>query len=131
MVTEQEVGNIVDTSGKKSCELDPLKSCKETLLPTFPNIINKSLETGCVPAQLKDAMLKPKLKKSILQFQQYSNFRPISNLKFLFKIIEKAVATQLIGHLINNNLEECLHSAYKCFHSTQTALMVLNPFLKI
>ncbi len=49
MVTEQEVGNIVDTSGKKSCELVPLKSCKETLLPTFTDVINKSLETGCVP----------------------------------------------------------------------------------
>ena len=43
VVTEQKVGNIVDTSGKISCELDPipatiLKSCKETLLPTFTDI---------------------------------------------------------------------------------------------
>jgi hypothetical protein len=69
-VTEQEVENIVDTNGKKSCELDPipatiLKGCKKTLLPTFTNIINNSLETGCMPVQLKEAMLKPKLKKSI------------------------------------------------------------------
>ncbi len=100
VVTEQEVGNIVDTSGKKSCELDSipatiLKSCKETLLPTFTDIINKSLETGCVPAQLKEAMLKPKLKKSNLEFEEYSNFRPISNLKFLSKIIEKTVLHNL------------------------------------
>ena len=112
-VTEQEVENIVDANGKKSCELDPipatiLKGCKKTLLPTFTNIINKSLETACMPVQLKEAMLKPKLKKSNLEFEEYSNFRPISNLKFLSKIIEKAVATQLMEHLVNNNLEEPL-----------------------
>ena len=78
-VMEQEVGNIVDTSSKKSCELDPipptiLKSCKETLLFTFTNIINTSLETGCMPAQLKEAMLKPKLKKNNFDFEEYSNF---------------------------------------------------------
>ena len=134
-VTEQEVENIVDANGKKSCELDPipekiLKGCKKTLLPTFTNIINKSLETACMPVQLKEAMLKPKLKKSNLEFEEYSNFRPISNLKFLSKIIEKAVASQLMEHLVNNNLEEPLQSAYKRFHSTETALLkVQNDIL--
>jgi hypothetical protein len=75
-------------------------------------------------------MLKPKLKKSNLEFEEYSNFRPISNLKFLSKIIEKAVATQLMEHLVNNNLEEPLQSAYKRFHSTETALLkVQNDIL--
>ena len=83
-----------------------------------------------MPVQLKEAMLKPKLKKSNLEFEEYSNFRPISNLKFLSKIIEKAVATQLMEHLINNNLEEPLQSAYKRFHSTETALLkVQNDIL--
>ena len=75
-------------------------------------------------------MLKPKLKKSNLEFEEYSNFRPISNLKFLSKIIEKAVASQLMEHLVNNNLEEPLQSAYKRFHSTETALLkVQNDIL--
>ena len=81
-------------------------------------------------AQLKEAMLKPKRKKNNLEFEEYSNFRPISNLKFLSKIIEKAVATQLMGHLINNNLEEPFQSAYKRYHSTETALLkVQNDIL--
>jgi hypothetical protein len=87
-------------------------------------------ETGCMPVQLKEAMLKPKLKKSNLEFEEYSNFRPISNLKFLPKIIEKAVATQFMEHLVNNNLEEPLQSAYKRFHSTEMALLkVQNDIL--
>jgi hypothetical protein len=134
-LTELEVEIIVDANGKKSCELDPipatiLKGCKKTLLPTFTNIIN-TLETGCMPVQLKEAMLKPKLKKSNLEFKEYSNFRPISNLKFLSKIIEKAVATQFMEHL-NNNLEEPLQSAYKRFQSTETALLkVQNDILSL
>jgi hypothetical protein len=83
-----------------------------------------------MPVQLKEAMLKPKLKKSNLEFKEYSHFRPISNLKFLSKIIEKAVATQFMQHSVNNNLEEPLQSAYKRFHSTETALLkVQNDIL--
>ena len=88
-VTEQEVGNIVDKISKKSCELDRtpatiLKRCKETLLTTFANIINMSLETGRMPVQFKKAVLKPKLKKNTnLELEEYSNFRPISSLKSL------------------------------------------------
>jgi hypothetical protein len=88
-----------------------LKAAKRLYyLVTFTNIINKSLETGCMPVQLKEAMLKPNLKRSNLEFEEYSNFRPISNLKFLSEIIEKAVATQLMEQLVNNNLEEPLQS---------------------
>ena len=72
-------------------------------------------------AELKVALLKPNLKKNNLEFEEYSIFRPISHLRFLSKTIEKAVATQLMGHLINNNLEEPFQSAYKRCHSTKTA----------
>ena len=41
--------------------------------------------------QLKEAMARPKLKKESLDFKEYSNFRPIYNLKFVNKIIERGV----------------------------------------
>ena len=64
-------------------------------------------------------MLKSKLKKSNLEFEEYSNFRLISNLKFLSKIIEKAVATQLMEHLVSNNVEEPLQSIHIQYYDTQ------------
>ena len=66
-----------------------------------------------MPAQLKEAMVKPKVQKDFLDPEQYSNF--ISNLKFVSKKNEKAVACQLKDYLTGNNLEEPLQSAYKRF----------------
>ena len=39
-------------------------------------------------------------------------------------IVEKAVATQLMGPLIKNNLEEAFQSAYKRCHCTETVLLL-------
>ncbi|CAB4005830.1 Hypothetical predicted protein, partial [Paramuricea clavata] len=127
-VTEHEIKNIIDIVGKKSCELDPdpakiFQSCQKTLLPIITKISNESLQSGCMPGKLKEAVLKPKLKKDSLEYEEYTNFRPISNLKLLSKVIEKE-------HLANNNLEEPFQSAYKRFHSVETALLkVQNDIL--
>ena len=51
------------------------------------------------------------------------NFRPISNHKVFSKIIEKVVASRLIHYLELNHLDEPLQSAYKRFHSCETALV--------
>ena len=68
-------------------------------------------------------MLNPHLKKPALDVKALSNFRPISNLMFMSKLIEKVVASQLINHISSNGLDEILKSAYKQFHSTETALV--------
>ena len=135
MVTATEMERFVDKIGKKSCDLDPIpasifKECKSTLLPILTNMVNMSLQSAFFPATLKEAMIKPKLKKDNLDSEAYPNFRPISNLKVLSKIIEKAVSCQLSDYLRDNDLEESFQSAYKCFHSTETALLkVQNDIL--
>lgn len=89
-----------------------------------------SLQSAYIPATLKEAMIKPKLKKDNPDFKDYPNFRPISNLKVVSKIIEKTVSSQLSDYLRDNGLEESFQSAYKCFHSTETALLkVQNDIL--
>jgi len=52
-----------------------------------------------------------------------NSYRPVSNLTFLSKVIEKTVAFHLSKYLINNNLKESLQYAYKTGHSTETALV--------
>ena len=104
--------------------------CKSTLLPTLTSIVNLSLQSACMPGQLKEAMVRPKLKKESLDFQEYSNFRTISNLKFVSKIIERAVAVQVKNYITDNDLDESLQSAYKHLQSTETALVkVQNDIL--
>ena len=100
-----------------------MNDCTDVLLPVLTKMINISSETANVPVQLKEAMIRPKLKKESLDHEVHSNFRPISNLKFISKMIQKAVSYQLTNYLRDNDLEESLQSAYKTFHSTETALV--------
>ena len=51
-----------------------------------------------------------------------SNLRPISNLKAVSKVIEKIVTVQLSAYISTHRLDEWFQSAYKLYHSTETAL---------
>ena len=80
---------------------------------------------------MKNAVLSPLVKKPSLDFEIFSNFRPVSKLKFLSKVIEKVAATRLTNCLCDNNLNESLQSANKKDHSCETALLrVQNDILK-
>ena len=65
-----------------------------------------SLSYGVMPEALKVAELLPALKKLGADYKQFSNFRPISNLKMVSKVIEKAAAVQLINHFTTHLLDE-------------------------
>ena len=69
------------------------------------------------------ALVHPLLKKSNLDKSELKNFRPISNLTFLSKLIERAVCSQLTLFLESNDLLPHVQSAYRHGHSTETALL--------
>jgi hypothetical protein len=51
------------------------------------------------------------------------NYRPVSNLSFISKILEKVVVSRLECHLQPNSLLDDWQSAYRTGHSTETALL--------
>ncbi len=88
--------------------LDPIPSklLKDVLLEViYPllAIINSSLSLGYVP---KLKLLKPLIKKTQLDPKELVNYRPISNLPFLSKILEMVVSTQLNSFLDKNYICE-------------------------
>ena len=111
---DDEVRKIIMSSPNKSCDLDPLlttllKVCLDTLLYPITNIVHESLCSGLFPDGFKQAQVDPLLKMSTLSKENLNSYRPISNLNFISKVLEKVVASRLRSH-IESNVSQ---SAYK------------------
>ena len=126
-LSQEEVHDLVRASSKKSCGLDPIPTkllldCLDVLLPIITKMINYSLENGDFPSAWKNALVLPLLKKDGLE-PIFKNYRPVSNLQFVSKLAESAVAKQLHHHMVANDLFPVLQSSYRKFHTTETALL--------
>ena len=93
--------------------------------PLIKNIINKSLLTGTFPMAWKRVVVKPLLKKPALDWI-FKNYRPVSNLPAISKLIEKAAIKQIQDHSDENNTMPTHQSAYRVNHSCETALLFLH-----
>ena len=127
-VSGKDIKKLISDSATKSCELDPiptsiLKDCLPELLTGITSFINESLMSGIVPAPLKDGFLRPLLKKVGMNHNGLENYRPVTNLTFVSKILEKVVFQQILSHIDFNSLHSVFQSAYKKYHSTETALL--------
>jgi len=100
------------------------------LSPFISLLINKSLTAGCFPAAFREALVRPLLKKVGLDAGDQKSFRPVSNLPFLSKILERVVQARLQAFLESNWLMPKTQSAYRKYHSTETAVTrVYNDLL--
>ena len=116
IVHQDEVRKIITSSPSKSCALDPiptsiLKLCLDELTPVLTLIVNTSLKFADFSPKLKRAFILPLLKKVILDCEILKNFRPVSNLSLLSKLVERIVCVQLVDHLKAHNLYEVFQSA--------------------
>ena len=126
-----EVKKLILSSQDKSCDLDPLptklmKSCLDVLLIPITNIVNLSLESGSFPDVLKVSHITPLLNKPSLSKDNMKNYRSLSNLNFISKIIEK---NNFKLYPVPSRLKQPIkpeQSAYKPPHSTESALLKIH-----
>ena len=101
ILCDHDVGQIAKKSAIKSCILDPvptslLKEHLNGFIPTLADILNNSLQHGKFPDKLKNAAVRPLLKKANLPLED-KNYQPVSNLSYLGKLIGRAACDQLVN----------------------------------
>ena len=99
---EEEVRQIIKAMPSKCCDSDViptslLKEALESLLPTLTKLVNLSLQEGVFAEEWKMALVKPLLKKVGMDLINTS-YRPVSNLPFLSKVVEKSVLLRFNKH---------------------------------
>ena len=111
------VMNVSSLGNKMDCVIDHI------ITDNRLDIVNLCFSSGVFPTPCKSSIIFHLIKKPCLDPEILKNYRPVANLSFISKIIEKAIATQIHDHLINNDIVDNFQSAYKAGHSCETALL--------
>jgi hypothetical protein len=134
--TSEEIVTILNRTQAKQCQLDPapsllIKRSSGILAPVIARMCNASFHQSALPIKCKHIIVRPLLKKSSLDPIDPSSYRPISNLSFVSKIVDKVVDARLSNHTSKHNLLPVFQSSYRPFHSTETAVIcVVDSMLK-
>lgn len=123
-----EVSRLLAQLPNKTSPLDylhtsVLRACSDIMAPLICHLANLSFAEGVFPGCFKLAQVTPLLKKAGLDKDDPANYRPISNLNTISKVIERLVLTRLLPHAIASGSFSALQSAYRRHHSTETALL--------
>ena len=129
-VTCAEVRKILASMTNKSCELDVvdtkfLKEGMDYILQEITDLVNFSLQYGQFLRKWKTSIVRPMIKKinSCNLGLSFQNFRPINNVNFLSKVLEKIALNQLMKHC--DSLMPDYQSVYRKFYSCETVLVKL------
>ena len=126
-MSEKEILKIMNKMQTKYCKLNAVPTAILKKLPPYiresiTRIVNLSLTERKFPSQWKIASIRPLLKKTGLELLA-KNYRPVSNLSFLSKLVEKCMLSQFNSHCKLNGLIPDHQSAYRAFHSCETSLI--------
>ena len=126
-VGEEDVIKIIhNLKPKSSCGFDEIsvkliKFAKNELCKPITVIVNQCLETGIFPDKLKNAKVIPLFKKG--DPEQIDNYRPISILPAISKIIEKTIFIQLYEYFNTNDLLYKSQYGFRPKHSAELAAL--------
>ena len=127
------LNNLHKIDVKKAAGLDNippqlLKDSANVIARPLTKIINVSLKQGTVPDDFKLAKVIPVFKKG--QPENMDNYRPISVLPTVSKLLEKAVHEQLYRFLTTNHLLNPYQCGFCKYHSTETAVISLTDSIR-
>ena len=124
---------LKNLNGSKGTGLDNMpakfiKDSAESIKGPITYIINLSIKSEQVPNEMKKARVTPLIKKT--NRFEVGNYRPVSILSTVSKILEKSINTQLTEYLVSNDLLYQLQSGFWGAHSTDTCLIYLQDHIR-
>ena len=127
-VSDAEMQLIINSLKDSACGWDELsaviiKSASEFITPPLVFICNLSLKTSCFPDQLKIAKVIPLFKADDPRI--FSNYRPVSVLPVISKILGRIMYNRLVEYLNKNNIIYSKQFGFRKSHSSAMALMLL------
>ena len=130
---DDDISTLIKQTNSSSI-LDPvpttvLKTINHFITPIIRQLLTDCIKTNTIPPYFKQASITPRIKKSNMDINVLSNYRPISQLPTLAKIFERIISKQLINHLNSNSLFDKYQSGYRKFYSTETALLYVTDNL--
>ncbi|KAF7244472.1 VWFA and cache domain-containing protein 1 [Varanus komodoensis] len=130
LLRPNDVDKVLGRVRPTTCLLDPcpswlINNSKHGSGTWILEVVNASLREGRVPAPLKEAVIRPVLKKASLDPETATNYRPVANIPFLGKVLERVVAGQLQALLDETDYLDPFQSGFRPGYSTESALVAL------
>ncbi|KAF7245591.1 Eukaryotic translation initiation factor 3 subunit M, partial [Varanus komodoensis] len=118
LLRPDDVDKVLGQVRPTTCLLDPcpswlLKKAKDGIGTWILEVVNASLRDGWVPSSLKEAVVRPVLKKASLDPDVAVNYRPVANILFLGKVLERVVAGQLQAFLDETDYLDPFQSGFR------------------
>ena len=128
-VSPAEVPKLLRLSSSKSCQQDfiptfLLKSCSLVFSELISYLANLSMSQGVFSSSFKIAQVTPLLKKAGLDKDDPANYRSISNRNNISKLLERLLLVRIHNHVTSSPNFNPNQSAYRPYHSTETALIL-------
>ena len=134
LTNEEQIKKIVKkidrnkATGVDEIPIKLIKDAIEILAAPISTLINKIITTGIIPAEFKTALVTPTFKKG--DKNKVDNYRPISVLPAMSKIMEYTIKDQLYEYMEQNNIMTNWQHAFKIGHSTTTCLLKLTEDIR-
>ena len=124
-ISSETLLHYVNQVSNSSCPKEPMPRFKTASLhfcDSLLSLINMTVRSARFPEILKIGFVVPLIKKPSLDPENLNNYRPVTNLLFLSKVLELVLFEQLKTYLEVNSFYGKFQSAYCRRHSTETAL---------
>ena len=127
LTNENECGKIIESFSNSSCEafdkISPklFKLGAISMAKILPKLINNCFSQGYFPSCLKIAKVTPIFKEG--DNEEMGNWRPISIISCIAKVIEKLVKKRLLSFLNKNKILSDYQFGYRTQHSTTHAIL--------